>query len=69
MKIFSNKNIKFHVEKTLKEGIDRAITLANKNDTVLLSPACTSFDEFANYEERGDFFKNYILDRVKNVKN
>ena len=69
VKIFSNKNIKFHVEKTLKEGIDRAITLANKNDTVLLSPACTSFDEFANYEERGDFFKNYILDRVKNVKN
>lgn len=69
VKDFKNKNIKFHVEKTLKEGIDKAVLLAGKNDTVLLSPACASFDEFSNYEERGDFFKNYILDRVKNVKN
>lgn len=69
IKKFKNKNIKYYSEKTLKDAIDKAISLVGKNDTVLLSPACASFDEFSNYEERGDFFKNYILERVKNVKN
>ena len=32
-------------------------------DTVLLSPACSSFDEFSSYMERGDFFKKSILEK------
>ena len=55
--------------KTMREAALYAIFLANDGDTVLLSPASTSFDEFASFEQRGDTFKQLINDafRQKNI--
>jgi len=51
-------NIKL-IEK-FEKAISKSLELANKDDCILLSPACASFDQFNNYEERGNCFKNII---------
>jgi UDP-N-acetylmuramoylalanine--D-glutamate ligase len=42
---------------SMEEAVRSAYYLAHKGDTVLLSPACASFDLFQNYEDRGQQFK------------
>jgi UDP-N-acetylmuramoylalanine--D-glutamate ligase len=44
----------------MQEAIERAASLAQDGDVVLLSPGATSFDEFPNYELRGDRFKEWV---------
>ena len=44
----------------LREAFDEAVCRARPGDVVLLSPACSSFDEFANMEERGRRFKDLV---------
>jgi UDP-N-acetylmuramoylalanine--D-glutamate ligase len=41
---------------TMEKAVRRAAELARPGDTVLLSPACASFDQYRNFEERGDHF-------------
>ena len=43
--------------RSFEEVIERARALAMPGDAVLLSPACSSYDMFKNYEERGTLFK------------
>lgn len=48
----------------LRDALDVARSLASRGDVVLFSPACSSFDEFSGYEERGRVFKSY-LDEIR----
>jgi UDP-N-acetylmuramoylalanine--D-glutamate ligase len=43
-----------------KDAVNAAFHFADKGDTVLLSPACASFDLFKNYEDRGKQFKEAV---------
>ncbi len=56
-----NNVVDIMVETTsMTEAVQIAKRLAEKGDTVLLSPACASFDLFENYEDRGKQFKQAI---------
>ncbi|MDC6406458.1 MULTISPECIES: UDP-N-acetylmuramoyl-L-alanine--D-glutamate ligase [Maribacter] len=44
----------------MEEAVKVAYKIAERGDTVLLSPACASFDLFQNYEDRGNQFKNCV---------
>ena len=45
---------------TMKEALKEAIQIAQSGDVVLLSPACSSFDQYKNYEVRGETFKEFV---------
>ena len=45
---------------SIEEAVKMAYYLSKKGDTVLLSPACASFDLLENYEDRGRQFKYYV---------
>lgn len=52
---------------SMEEAVKTAKSLAEKGDTVLLSPCCASFDLFNNYEHRGQLFKEEVL-KTENSK-
>ncbi|MCK5925992.1 MAG: UDP-N-acetylmuramoyl-L-alanine--D-glutamate ligase, partial [Methylococcales bacterium] len=45
----------YHVE-TMIDAVEKANQIAMAKDTVLLSPACASLDQYKNYQHRGDAF-------------
>ena len=48
------------VVETMQEALDVAIANSKEQDIVLLSPACSSYDQFPNYEVRGTLFKEMV---------
>ena len=54
------KYIEIEYINNFQSCIDNVIKNAKKNENILLSPACASFDQFDNYEKRGNKFKNMV---------
>ena len=57
---FDGKVAQIADARSMKEAVDTAYGMAQKGDTVLLSPCCASFDLFENYEDRGRQFKDCV---------
>ena len=52
--------VKIEQAQTLARAVELASVKATPGDTVLLAPACSSFDQFSNYEQRGRVFRECV---------
>ena len=57
-------NVKNYVVDTLEEATKKAYEISSEGDVILLSPACASWDQFKDFEERGRNFKEFVLKLV-----
>lgn len=57
---FDGKVARIEDARSMEEAVNKAYQVAEKGDTVLLSPCCASFDLFKSYEDRGEQFKNCV---------
>ena len=55
-----NKNV-YHIE-SLSEAVDKAKEVTKKGYICLLSPSASSYNQFKNFEEKGNFFQKYVKD-------
>lgn len=59
-KYCKQKEIDVTIVEDLDEAVRLAYNLSEAGDTILLSPACASWDQFKSFEERGDKFKEIV---------
>ncbi len=59
-KFFDENNVECIVVDNLEEAVKCAYNLATSGDTILLSPACASWDQFEDFEKRGNKFKEVV---------
>jgi UDP-N-acetylmuramoylalanine--D-glutamate ligase len=54
--------VKMVSAQTIEKAVNEAAKAAAPGDVVLLSPACSSFDQFENYEHRGRVFRQTVME-------
>ena len=59
-----NREISVSHVPNFKDAVMHAASLSGSGEVVLLSPACASFDAFANFEERGDYFRKIVTEEL-----
>lgn len=57
---FKQGKIRFEKKPDFESAVKFAASIATQGDCVLLSPACTSFDRFLNFEQRGEFYTDIV---------
>ena len=57
----------YEIAETMEAAVARAAAEAQPGETVLLAPAAASFDQYPNFEVRGDHFRRLVHARIKNL--
>ncbi len=62
---FADSGILHDLQPGMRQAFERAREIAQPGQAIVLSPACASFDEFDSFEQRGEVFKEYVVQAAK----